>query len=177
MNIDENMHAVEGEEDASAVQPFAEPEPMPAQIEEPIAVPVVEIAVPVIEEAQAAVAEPEPEPQPVVEMPAVKPKRSRPDLASYVVSGADKDPVFLSACVYMNKFNRKSLTVHHLQRRLVELGYGDAAGDKDGWYGELTELAVKGFQTANAFEATGRMDAKTFEAIFAGDNNVEIMPA
>jgi len=135
---------------------------------------------PTPEPAPVAVPEPTPaedktpveEPKPVqVEKPAAKPAVP----ARHVVTAADADPVRLSACVYQNKFNKKSLTVHHLQRRLVELGYTDAVGDKDGYYGELTHKAVADFQKANRHEATGLMDAKTFAAIFNGDPNVEVV--
>lgn len=95
--------------------------------------------------------------------------------ADHVVSGKDKDDVILSAAVYMNKYQRKSLTVHHLQRRLAEHGYGEAMGDKDGWYGENTKIAVTNYQQANQLEATGLMDAATFERIFAGDHNVNVL--
>lgn len=126
------------------------------------------------------IVEPEakPEPQPVaVEAPveAPKPKPAvKPAPARHVVTHAAKDPVYLSACVYMNKLNKKSLTVHHLQRRLVELGYNDAVGDKDGYYGELTHKAVASFQKDNRIEATGLMNEKTMKAIFNDDPNVEV---
>lgn len=91
-----------------------------------------------------------------------------------VVSGGDTDTVLLSRCVYKSKVTRKSLSVHHLQRRLAELGYRDVVGDKDGWYGDLTFFAVKAFQEANKLEGTGHVDADTLAAIFKGDTNVTI---
>lgn len=142
---------------------------------------VIDDAVPVEEPIVEPVVIPEPEPTPEPELvvavaeekPVAVPKVKRAP-ARHVVTDAAKDPVFLSACVYMNKFNRKSLTVHHLQRRLDELGYGDAAADKDGWYGELTAHAVAQFQKDNRIEATGQMNAQTFQAVFNGDANVEV---
>lgn len=118
-----------------------------------------------------------PEPQPVVAEAPVETPKPKPAVkpARHVITDADKDPVLLSSCVYLNKFNKKSLTVHHLQRRLVELGFNDAVGDKDGWYGELTHKAVAEFQKANRLEVTGITDAKTFAAIFDGDSNVEVV--
>ena len=89
-----------------------------------------------------------------------------------VIGNADSDEVFLSKCVYKNKYARKSLTVHHLQRRLTELGYRNAVSDRDGWYGDLTALDVAAFQAANALDGEGQMNAATFEAVFAGDHNV-----
>lgn len=53
-------------------------------------------------------------------------------VVSHVVSGDDVDLVRLSMCVYKNKHARKSLSVHHLQRRLTELGHPSAASDNDG---------------------------------------------
>ena len=110
-------------------------------------------------ETPKATPEPAPEPAPVRQA---------------VVSGGDVDTVLLSRCVYKSKVTRKSLSVHHLQRRLAELGHVDAASDKDGWYGDLTFFAVKAFQEANKLEATGHVDADTLAAIFKGDPNVAI---
>lgn len=87
------------------------------------------------------------------------------------------DPVLLSVCIYKNPAARKSLSVHHLQRRLNELGYHDAYGDKDGWYGDLTRAAVAAYQKDNGLVVDGReglMDEVTLKKIFAGDPNVFI---
>jgi peptidoglycan hydrolase-like protein with peptidoglycan-binding domain len=91
------------------------------------------------------------------------------------VSGNAVDDVMLSQCVYKNKFARKSLTVHHVQRRLVEWGYRDAGSDKDGWYGDLTKSAVTAFQSAHNIEGAGEMNAATLVALFDGDENVRIV--
>ena len=99
----------------------------------------------------------------VAETKAVRAERSA------AVSGADKDEVLLSACVYRNVYARKSLSVHHLQRRLAVLGYHNADADKDGWYGDLTRDAVAAFQADKKLEGAGHMNAATLEAIFAGD--------
>jgi peptidoglycan hydrolase-like protein with peptidoglycan-binding domain len=99
----------------------------------------------------------------VAETKAVRAERSA------VVSGADKDEVLLSACVYRNVYARKSLSVHHLQRRLAALGYNNADADKDGWYGDLTRDAVASFQADKNLKGDGHMNAATLEAIFAGD--------
>lgn len=126
---------------------------------------------PVVEEP-VAVAEPEPMPTPAP-APVVTPQVVVP--ARHVITDGNADPVYLASCVYMNKFNKKSLTVHHVQRRLVELGYKDAVGDRDGFYGELTFEAVKAFQKDGRLEPTGLMDATTFTKLFAGDSNVEVV--
>lgn len=126
------------------------------------------------EEPAAVEAEPEPEIVAVVEEPKPKAKATS-TVATHVVSGKDKDDVFLKQAVYKNPRARKSLTVHHLQRRLAELGYGDAAADRDGWYGDLTKLAVEAWQKDNKVEPTGLMNAKTLEGIFAGDPNVRVV--
>lgn len=89
-----------------------------------------------------------------------------------VVSNNRTDDVRLDACIYKNIHARKSLTIHHLQRRLDELGYPEAKRDKDGWYGDLTRISVSRFQEDKGFASTGVVDAATFLAIFDGDVNV-----
>lgn len=148
--------------DAVELQPEPQPEPMP--IPEPEPAPTV-IEEPIIVDAVPAV-EPKPEPKPVP-----SPKKSRNPVV--VVSGDAVDTVYLAKCVYKNKFERKSLTVHHLQRRLVELGYREAGSDRDGYYGDLTKAAVLKYQEANGIAATGIMDVDTFVNIFNGDPNVD----
>ena len=135
--------------------PAPEPTPEPVPVVEPVAVV-------------------EPTPEPVAEAPKEepKPKAKEPKVA---VSGGSKDAVILANCVYKNKFARKSLTGHHVQRRLNELGYPEANADKDGWYGDLTKLSVSNFQKAKGLAATGIMDADTFTKLFEGDNNVEVV--
>lgn len=157
----EDAHVVPAGEAVETVEVAAEPEPYVAPVPEPEPTPA-----PAQESAVAA------EPEPV---PAPAPKaKAKPAPVSHVVTNADADPVYLASCVYQNKYARKSLTVHHLQRRLVELGYNDAEGDKDGWYGELTALSVSAYQKDCGLESTGMMDADTFTKVFAGDSNVEV---
>ena len=128
-------------------------------------------------EPAVVVEEPVPTPEPEPETPKAKPVRAVVEeaVATHVVGSGDKDEVYLKQCVYKNMYARKSLTVHHLQRRLAELGYGDAAADRDGWYGDLTMESVKAFQGDNKLEATGITDADTFKRIFAGDPNVKVV--
>lgn len=91
-----------------------------------------------------------------------------------VVSNADTDEVFLSKCVPHNKRAMKSLTVHHIQRRLREWGFSIAYADKDGYYGDLTIEGVRQFQESLGLETTGLMDADTFTRLFEGDTNVTV---
>ena len=136
----------------------AAPAPEPVKVEEPKPEPVV-----VVEEPKPIV--PEVKPAPV----AVRPSES------HVVGKGDKDDVYLAKCVYKNIYERKSLTIHHLQRRLEELGYNDVVGDKDGWLGELTKIAIEKFQGDKGMAATGTVDAETFRKIFEGDTNVNVV--
>lgn len=128
-------------------------------IEEPVAV------APVIEEP-AVIAQPE-------QVPAAPAPTPSNLVAGVVVSGKDVDEVYLAKCVYKNKFERKSLTIHHLQRRLAELGYPDAASDKDGYLGDLTQSAIEKFQQANGLPV-GKIDETTFSKIFQGDPHVHV---
>lgn len=104
-----------------------------------------------------------------------KPENTAPATTNAVVGGGLTDAVHLSKCIYKNAFARKSLTVHHVQRRLVELGYKVADSDKDGWYGDMTKLAVSQFQADNGTEGDGTMNAATFSELFAGDHNVTVV--
>jgi hypothetical protein len=116
----------------------------------------------------------EPTPEPIYEPEAAhQPKATYQ--ASEAVSGEDVDNVLLANCVYKNIYARKSLTVHHLQRRLIELGYKDADADKDGWLGDETVSAISKFQADKGLEATGLVDADTFIKIFEGDVHVNVV--
>lgn len=131
---------------------------------------------PVEEIAPAVVVEEKPKPKPAkVEVkkssfsaPAVPPTKFA------VVSNADTDEVFLSRCVPHNKREMKSLTVHHIQRRLREWGFRIAYSDKDGYYGDLTIEGVRQFQESLGLEATGIVDAETLTRLFEGDTNVTV---
>jgi len=94
---------------------------------------------------------------------------------AFVVGGGVVDEVRLSAVVYRNLMSRKSLTIHHLQRRLNELGFTSAYLDKDGWFDEGTKSAIRLFQEANGLAPTGMVDADTITKIFDGDPNVVVV--
>ena len=114
--------------------------------------------------------------EPAAVAPSAKAKKSgrQPSLPGATVSGNAVDQVLLSSCVFKNRFARKSLSIHHIQRRLAELGYPDAASDRDGWYGDLTAAAVAVFQADEGLEATGTIDMTTLNALFHDDPNVVV---
>jgi hypothetical protein len=125
-----------------------------------------------VEPEQVIVDEPMPEPTPE---PEVVEQHNASYQVSQAVSGDDVDDVVLSNCVYKNVYARKSLTVHHLQRRLIELGYKDADADKDGWLGDETVASIKKFQADKGMDVTGSVDADTFIKIFEGDQHVNLV--
>ena len=160
------------------ITPEKEPELTPEVVEEVI----------VAAEPEVVVEAPQPEPvvEEVVEAPkfvAPKNKGAMPLPAEMValpepagpavVSSGLVDPVYLSKAIYKNALAKKSLTVHHLQRRLNELGYSVAYGDKDGWYGDGTQMAIDKFREDNKIKAEGQIDKETFLAIFKNDPNVD----
>lgn len=138
----------------------------------------IEVNVPVevieIEPEQVIAEEPMPMPEPMPE-PVAAPQQEAEHQVSQAVSGDDVDDVMLANCVYKNVYARKSLTVHHLQRRLIELGYKDADADKDGWLGDETVASIKDFQADKGMDVTGSVDADTFIKIFEGDTNVNVV--
>ena len=100
---------------------------------------------------------------------------SLPEPAGPAVVGlGEVDDVYLSSCVFKNLHSKKSLTVHHMQRRLTDLGYVEAARDRDGYYGDLTKYAIAKFQEANDISGDGSIDSETFQLIFKGDPNVRL---
>jgi len=139
------------------------------ELDEAVEVVEKEVQAPDVEPEQVIAEEPMPEepmPEPVVvQQPQV----------SQAVSGEDIDDVILANCVYKNVYARKSLTVHHLQRRLIELGYKDADADKDGWLGDETVASIKEFQADKGMDVTGSVDADTFIKIFEGDVHVNVV--
>ena len=142
------------------------------EVDAPVEVVEEEVLAPVVEPEQVIVEDPTPEPTPepvVVEQPKAAHQ------VSHAVSGDDVDDVILANCVYKNVYARKSLTVHHLQRRLIELGYKDADADKDGWLGDETVASIKDFQADKGMDVTGSVDADTFMKIFEGDVHVNVV--
>jgi peptidoglycan hydrolase-like protein with peptidoglycan-binding domain len=121
--------------------------------------------------------EAEPEVQPEAE-PTPKPKPVAPPVAApnAVVGKGERDDVLLSRMVFQNPHAHKSLSVHHLQRRLTELGYGEAGADQDGLIGTLTVSAIYKYQTDNKnLNRDGIVDADTLQAIFDGDPNCNVI--
>jgi hypothetical protein len=156
-NLDtDNIPTVVDDSPTVVIDIPAAPAPEPVEVEEPK---------PVVVEEPKPEPVPEVKPIPVVAKPAEK----------HVVGTGDTDDVYLAKCVYKNIYERKSLTIHHLQRRLEELGYKDVIGDRDGWLGELTMISVEKFQKDKGLAATGKVDADTFRKIFEGDTNVNVV--
>jgi peptidoglycan hydrolase-like protein with peptidoglycan-binding domain len=124
----------------------------------------------------------ETEPAPVKRKPAPKKpaEPEKPDTTSVpptryaVVGGADTDGVYLTRAVFKNMNNKRSLTVHHIQRRLKEWGFKDAYSDRDGFYGDRTKKSVTEFQESLGLEVTGLMNAETMTRLFEGDTNVTV---
>jgi hypothetical protein len=108
---------------------------------------------------------------------AVKPATTAPESAPYVVGGGEVDEVYLSKAIYKNIHAKKVLTVHHIQRRLLEWGYPAAYSDKDGFYGDHTKNSVAEFQKAQGIEGDGLMNAETMTALFENDQNVTVILA
>jgi hypothetical protein len=142
----------------------------PAVIDE---APAVEAPAPIVE--PEVIVEPTPEPEVTPEPVHVEEPKAHVPAANQSVSGNGVDEVLLANCIYKNVYARKSLSVHHLQRRLIELGFKDADADKDGWLGDETVAAIKNFQASKGLDVTGSVDATTLTKIFEGDHNVQVV--
>jgi hypothetical protein len=108
-----------------------------------------------------------------VDLDAVRAAAPKP--AGPAVVGNDAvDTVSVAAVVYKNLYARKSLSVHHVQRRLAELGFVESYRDRDGYYADHTRVAVSRFQTDRGLTVTGLLDRRTAEVLFEGDPNVRL---
>lgn len=107
----------------------------------------------------------------------VKPAKSKtlPKSAPHIVGNAPKDKVIVSRIVFKNIYAKKSLSVHHIQRRLNEVGYSEAFLDKDGWYGDRTKAALAEFQKDNGLSGDGDVTLETMYALFENDDNVIVV--
>ena len=103
-------------------------------------------------------------------------KTSKVPATTYaVVSNDSVDTVHVSKIVVHNKAQKKSLSVHHLQRRLAEWGFVGAFLDRDGYCGDHTVSAITEFQESLGLEATGKPDHATLSRLFEGDTNVRLV--
>ncbi|WP_405318016.1 peptidoglycan-binding protein [Ruminococcus sp.] len=69
-----------------------------------------------------------------------------------------------------------SKDVWELQHRLWNLDYLVGVDNVTGFYGDLTEQAVKDYQKAAGFEVTGVADNKTIKALFMSDAPKGVLP-
>lgn len=97
-------------------------------------------------------------------------------VAPYAVIGTgDTDPIAYSkARVPGPTEGRKSLTVLHLQRRLAEEGFAEAASAPGGRYETLTTRAVQQYQERIGATATGVLTREQFSELFKDDPNVTV---
>jgi hypothetical protein len=129
---------------------------------------------PVVVELEEEVVE-APKPKKPATPKAPKPATSGVPPTTYaVVGGEEQDEVHLSRAIYKNIRQKRSLTVHHIQRRLKEWGFRDAYSERDGFYGDLTKKSVTEFQESLGLEVTGMLDAETMSRLFVGDTNVTV---
>jgi hypothetical protein len=93
----------------------------------------------------------------------------------FVISAnAEVDTVKVSAIKFKNLSARRSISVYHTQRRLKELGYAEAGADREGFYAEGTQAAMKKFQADSKLSGEGMPDLKTLQKLFKGDPNVKV---
>lgn len=139
---------------------------------EEVIVPAVEVEEEVVVAATPAYTEKVEEPV-IVSAPASVSKAPATKYA--VVSGDSVDTVFVSKVVVHNRAQKKSLSVHHVQRRLSEWGFVGAFLDRDGYCGDNTVTALTEFQALAKLPETGKPDYQTLSALFEGDTNVKLV--
>lgn len=67
------------------------------------------------------------------------------------------------------KLDDENDNVKAVQQRLFDLGYITDKGNVTGYYGEVTQKAVKEFQKASGISESGTADSKTLTALFKSD--------
>lgn len=107
--------------------------------------------------------------------PAPAPPAAKRVLSSkgHVVSKGETDEVLVSRLIF-GASARKSLSIHHLQRRLADLGYPEASADIDGHGGDLTARSVADWQKDNGYDV-GAITREQATALFDGDPNVTVV--
>lgn len=92
-----------------------------------------------------------------------------PKSAYAVVSGKGVDDVKVS----VNREAGKSLSVHHIQRRLVERGYPGVYGDRDGFWKDATQTALEEFAGDRDLDVANLREV--LESLFENDSNVRLV--
>lgn len=122
--------------------------------------------------AKTSVSSPDVEPKQASAKPAGAKPAARRIAPGNAVSGEDTDPIKYSSA--KPSLNKRVLTVLHIQRRLAEEGFVEAASAPGGQYDELTKRAVAAYQKSLNKPETGVLTRVQFEDLFEGDPNVAI---
>lgn len=100
------------------------------------------------------------------------PRKKAPKSPHAVVGNGKTDTVSLS--IILDPRQRKSLSIHHLQRRLGELGYQEAVSARDGRLDKLTRNAINKWQADNGREVGADLTMQDLQDIFENDSNVTL---
>jgi peptidoglycan hydrolase-like protein with peptidoglycan-binding domain len=139
---------------------------------------VVEIEVAVEEEAVAEegvkTLSSEPAEEVVEESSRKKERVAQQPARKKAVATALPNPTYVSlkALIYL-AVARNSGSVSAVQTRLLELGYTDAGGEKQGWFGPRTYEALLAFQADEGIDEEYCAGEETIAALFAG-THVEV---
>jgi len=125
-----------------------------------------------VKPTKTSVPSPDEEPKQASAKPAGAKPATRKIAPGSVVSGEDTDPIKYSSAKPSPL--KRVLTVLHLQRRLVEEGFTEAASSPGGRYDELTKRAVSQYQESLGEAATGLLTREQFAGLFEGDPNVSV---
>ena len=94
-------------------------------------------------------------------------------------SEADRYEIKITDDLSLNKGDEDedgSKDVFELQHRLWNLDYIIGVDNVTGYYGDMTEQAVKDFQKAAGLEVTGAADNKTIKTLFMSDAPKAVLP-
>lgn len=112
----------------------------------------------------------------VVKVPAQKKTiaKQKPVRGPHTITENNRDVLDVNQIVVKNIFRKKSLTIHHIQRVLNELGYTSVNVDPDGFYGDGTLDAVRSYQAQTKNDVTGVLTKEQLTVLFEHDDSAVV---
>ena len=112
----------------------------------------------------------------VVKVPAQKKTiaKQKPVRGPHTITENNRDVLDVNQIVVKNIFRKKSLTIHHIQRVLNELGYTSVNADPDGFYGDGTLDAVRAYQAQTKNDVTGVLTKEQLTLLFEHDDSAVV---
>lgn len=112
----------------------------------------------------------------VVKVPAPKKTTGKSKMirGQHTITDNFRDTLHFDQVIIKNVFRKKSLTIHHIQRVLNDLGYTSVNADPDGFYGDGTLDAVRTYQAQTKNDVTGVLTKEQLTLLFEHDDSAVV---